>query len=123
MSQPLDDSGDEAEVALELSKVDSFDAELTKALRLSLQDAREREKKREARKRVREQAEVAKWAGRVVDADAEAEAPKQALRKLKEDKIIIDVVSDDEEEAPVAAVGDGRRGGYRSYRSYRTLSE
>ena len=78
------------------------------ALRVSLWEdeerQRERDKKEKARKRVREEAKVAPRC-RVLYPEAEVEVPKQAFRKLK-DKIVIDVMSSDE-EAPVAADGGG----------------
>ena len=94
MSQPFDDSDDEMQVALELSKDDSFDAELTKALRLSLQDVRKPKKEtpkkeamRKGKRKELEVAEVAEVAGRVVDPESEAEASKQVFRKMKEEII------------------------------------
>ena len=88
------------------------------ALRVSLWEdeerQRERDKKEKARKRVREEAKVAPRC-RVLYPEAEAEVPKQAFRKLKEDKIVIDVMSSDE-EAPVAADGGGKgRAGARQH--------
>ena len=44
MSQPFDDLDEEMQVALEVSKDDSHDADSIKALRLSLREKREREK-------------------------------------------------------------------------------
>ena len=122
MSERFDDSGDNADAggggALKLSKVDSFDVALDHALRVSLcedeERQHERERKKEARKRVREEAKVAPPC-RVLYPEAEAEVPKQAFRKLKEDKIVIDVMSSDE-EAPVAADGGGKgRAGARQH--------
>ena len=110
MSQPFDDSDDEMQVALEVSKDDSHDANSIKVLWRSLREARKREKeapKKEAtRKGKRKEFEMAEVAGRAVDPESEAEAPKQAFRKVTEE---IDLISSDEEEAPVAAVGDGKK--------------
>ena len=109
MSERFGISGDNAEGALNLPEVDGFDAALEHALRLSLWEheerQRERDEKEKARKRVREEAKLAEVAGRVVDPESEAEDTKQAFRKMKEEKIVI---SSDEEEEPVAAVGDGK---------------
>ena len=119
MSERFDDAGDNAGGggAVKLSKVYSFDVALEHALRVSLWEdeerQRERDKKEKARKRVREEAKVAPRC-RVLYPEAEAEVPKQAFRKLKEDKIVIDVMSSDE-EAPVAADGGGKgRAGARA---------
>ena len=110
MSQPFDDSDEEMQVALEVSKDDSHDADSIKVLRLSLREKREREKealKKEAtRKGKRKEFEVAEVAARAVDPDSETEASKQAFRKMKEE---INLISSDEEAAPVAAVGDGKK--------------
>ena len=49
---------------------------------------------------------MAEVAARAVDPDSETEASKQAFRKMKEE---INLISSDEEAAPVAAVGDGKK--------------
>ena len=114
MSQPMDDSDDEMQVAFEVSKDNSHDANSIKALRRSLQEAREREgaapekkapEKEATRKGKRKEFEVVEVAGRVAEPESEAAATQQAFRKAK---VEIDLISD-EEEAPVAAVGDGKK--------------
>ena len=73
MSQPLEDSEDELEVAREAATVGDFDGELTKALRRSKMEARWRH-----RQQLQAHVNPAAAAGRVLDPE-----PVQPQRKRK----------------------------------------
>ena len=97
MLQPLGDSEDELQIAVETSKQVSFDG-ARDAMQQECVEGRAREEKAARRQRVREEMKTAAAAGRQIHLDEDAPTARRQKRSTANDEAAIVLSSDDDDD-------------------------